>query len=123
MPETSEGELFDEFSEGFGPLWAILEDQAGNSFGKLTVQARKAIAEAAIFLHEMMEKTDLDATEKEFAHSWIRQFGHILGREFEGNFILRFHYFDTNYSKDPAARRRKLMKCFYYSIRSTCYPL
>lgn len=102
MPEISEGELFDEFSEGFGPLWTILEDQAGKSFGDLTVQARKVIAEASIYLHEMMEKTDLDAEEKKFAHSWIRQFGHILGREFEGNFILRFHYFDKNYSKDPA---------------------
>ena len=102
MPEISEGELFDEFSEGFGSLWTILEDQAGPSFGKLTVPARKVIAEAAIFLHEMMEKADLDATEKEFAHSWIRQFGHVLGREFEGQFILRFHYFAKNYSEKPA---------------------
>ena len=98
MPEIPDGELFDEFSEGFGPLWMILEDQAGKSFEKLTVQARKTIAEAAIFLHEMMGGTDLDAKEKEFAHSWIRQFGHVLGREFEGNSILRFYYFDGNYS-------------------------
>lgn len=72
MPEISDGELFDEFSEGFGSLWTILEDQAGKSFGKLTVQARKMIAEAAIFLHEMMGGTDLHVNEKEFAHSWIR---------------------------------------------------
>ena len=102
MPEIAKGELFDEFSEGFGSLWTILEAQKGQSFESLTVQARKMISEAAIFLHEMLEKTDLDTTEKEFAHSWLRQFGHILGREFEGNFILRFHYFAKNYAGDPA---------------------
>jgi hypothetical protein len=102
MSETAKSGLFDEFSEGFGSLWTILEDQAGQSFGSLTVQARKLISEAAIFLHEMMEQADLDVAEEEFAHSWLRQFGHILGREFEGSFILRFYYFSRDYARDPA---------------------
>ncbi len=93
MLEIKEKELFNEFFEGFKPLWDIVESQRGGSFGKLTVQARKVLSEAALFLYELMEEVDLEKTEEEFANSWIRQFRHILGREFEGNFILRIYYF------------------------------
>jgi len=55
MSEITESELFAEFSESFESLWGILEAQAGRNFGSLTVQARKTVAETAIFLSEMLE--------------------------------------------------------------------
>ncbi len=102
MSEITESELFAEFSESFESLWGILEAQAGRNFGSLTVQARKTVAETAIFLGEMLERVKLNEMETNFANSWLRQFWHVLGREFEGNFILRFCYFDQNYAIEPA---------------------
>ncbi|MEE9506168.1 MAG: hypothetical protein V3V98_03385 [Thermoplasmata archaeon] len=101
MHEGSPEGLFDEFVEGFESLWTIVEAQYGKDFGSLSVQARKTVAETALFLNEMIQEVGLEEVEKEFVRSWLRQFDHLLGREFEGNFILRFHYFGENYAKDP----------------------
>jgi len=89
-------ELFGEFYEGFKTLQNILESQKREVFSGLTVGHRKTLAEAAIFLNEMLQ-IGLNEEELSFAKTWIRQIGHVLGREFEGNFILRIHYFEKNY--------------------------
>jgi hypothetical protein len=93
---------FDEFYEAFHSLWEILDNQSGENFGNLNPYARRSIAEAAIFLREMAMWIKLDDYEFDFIQTWISQFVHMLGREFEGNFILRFYYFYKNYQKDPA---------------------
>jgi hypothetical protein len=123
MLEIKEKELFNEFFEGFKPLWDIVESQRGGSFGKLTVQARKVLSEAALFLYELMEEVDLEKTEEEFANSWIRQFRHILGREFEGNFILRIYYFTENYARD-SGKTVHIMISLMVALRAleTCGP-
>lgn len=92
----------EEFYEAFQPLWDILENESGNRFGNLTPQKRRVIAETVIFLNEMETHTKLDHSESDFIKTWIKQFVHVLGREFEGNFILRFYYFYKNYKKEPA---------------------
>ena len=87
MPRNSE--LFSEFYEGFKTLQNILESQKREVFSELTVGHRKTLAEAAIFLNEMLHQIGLNEEELSFAKTWIRQIGHVLGREFEGNFILQ----------------------------------
>jgi hypothetical protein len=94
--------IFDEFYEAFQPLWEIIDDQSGKNFGNLNPYARRSIAEAAFILREMAIQINLDDYEANFVQTWIDQFIHVLGREFEGNFILRFYYFYKNYQKDPA---------------------
>jgi len=101
MSNTINKKYFDEFYEAFQPLWDILENQSGENFGNLSPHARRSIAETAIFLNQMVKHIDLDDYESNFAQIWIKQFVHVLGREFEGNFILRFHYFYKNYKEDP----------------------
>jgi len=99
MPRNSE--LFSEFYEGFKTLQNILESQKREVFSGLTVGHRKTLAEAAIFLNEMLHQIGLNEEELSFAKTWIRQIGHVLGREFEGNSILRIHYFEKNYQDSP----------------------
>ena len=94
--------LFDEFYDAFQPLWEIIDDQSGKNFGILNPYARRSIAEATFFLIEMTMQINLDDDESNFVQTWISQFIHVLGREFEGNFILRFHYFYKDWQKDPA---------------------
>lgn len=99
MPRNSE--LFGEFYEGFKTLQNILESQKREVFSELTVGDRKTLAEAAIFLNEMLHQIGLNEEELSFVKTWIRQIGHVLGREFEGNSILQIHYFEKNYQDSP----------------------
>jgi len=102
MIDTINKKYFDEFYEAFQPLWDILENQSGENFGNLSPHARRSIAETVIFLNQMVKHIELDDYESNFVQTWIKQFVHVLGREFEGNFILSFHYFYKNYKQDPA---------------------
>ena len=101
MSEYLNGNLIDYFSIGFSDVEKILKSLEGSYLRQSKVQERKVISEAAIFLYELVSSVDLEEVEKDFANSWIQHFIHVLGREFEGNFILRFHYFKDNYYKDP----------------------
>ena len=101
MIEEKMNELLIDFQEGFESLFNIIQNQNGISMGNLTVQNRKLISETIIYLNELLQFTELEADEKYIANKWIQQLIHILGREFEGNFILRFYYFPDNYERDP----------------------
>lgn len=102
MSENSNGNIFNEFNEGFQYVRTILEDQTGQ-FGNLSVHERNIISETTIFLHNMINQVEINKIETELINSWLRQCRHVLGREFEGNFILRFYYFKKNYHENPAS--------------------
>lgn len=100
MPWTVDEVLLREFRRGFQNVWDILKRQR-RIVSRLSVEERKILAETAIFLREMKQSIGLCEEEEQFAESWLRQIGHILGREFETSFVLELYYFSQNYKRDP----------------------
>ena len=55
------------------------------------------ISEIGLYFQELLERVNFNDVEKNCIEYWIENCIHILGREFEGNFILQFYYFEKNY--------------------------
>lgn len=70
------------------------------SLRRLKVHDRKMVSEIAIYLQDLLKHLELDNIEKDYVKSWIDNCIHVLGREFEDNFILQFYYFKRNYNEE-----------------------
>src|SRR5437667_2452648 len=117
MPESTASTHFSDFLMGFQPLWNILNAQSSGGFSDLRVDQRRMVAEAAIFLHDLMERVGLTETESEFAKGWIAQCIHVLGRGLEQNFVLQFYYFRQNYKRSPGGTTNTMM-AFLTTLRA-----
>lgn len=90
----------------------------------LKVYERKMISEIVIYLQDLLEYVKLDDIETDYINNWIENCIHVLGLEFEGNFILQFYYINNNYNTSNKDDVIESLISVLVSLRaiSTRYP-